>query len=340
MMCLKKSRIISASLFLILITALSGCGNGDEIKMSFLYSSDVTIRFNKESNFFEEKAEELGADVIVDHAEDNAALQYEKAIEMMEKDIDLLALIAVNVNTAENIVKEAKARDIKVMAYNRLISNCDLDAFISGDNDQLGNEMAGYVLEHQPQGNYVILNGDKFDRNAVELMASIDETLEPHIESGDVNILYKTYIQNWSPQHAGYELNQLMAANPKQLDAVIACFDGMGVAAIEVLEKYGRAGDVIVTGQDADMESCRKIVEGTQHITMYHPLEKIASRAAELAIDIAKGEDIEDKYDISYVSNGFKDVPTLKIPSIPVTKDNIDEVLIESGFYDRSEIYQ
>ncbi|MFW5753437.1 MAG: substrate-binding domain-containing protein [Marinilabiliaceae bacterium] len=308
--------------------------------MGFLYSSDVTIRFNKESQFFKERAEELGAEVTVDHASDNAALQYEKAIEMMEEGIDFLTLIAVNVNTAENIVKEANARDIPVMAYNRLISNCDLDVYISGDNEHLGNEMAGYAVDNKPEGNYVILNGDRFDRNAVELMESIDETLDPHIESGDINVLYRTYIENWSPEHAGYEMEQLMAANPEPVDAVIACFDGMGVAAIEVLEKYDLAGDAIVTGQDANIESCQKIVEGTQHITMYHPLEKIASTAAEVAVDIVNGEDIEEKYDVAYANNDFKDVPTVQIKSIPVTKENIDEVLIESGFYERSEIYQ
>lgn len=324
----------------ILIAGLSGCGNKEQIKMGFLYSSDVTIRFNKESKFFKERAEQLGAEVIIDHARDNDALQYEKAIEMMEEGIDLLALIAVNVNTAENIVKEAKARDIPVLAYNRLVSNCELDVYISGNNEQLGKDMAGYVVRQKPKGNYVILNGDRFDRNAVELMASIEETLKPHIESGNVNVLYKTYIENWNPDHAAFELDQILSSYPQKVDAVISCFDGMGVACIEVLEKYGLDGEVIVTGQDAQIESCRRIIEGTQHITLYHPLRDIAYKAAEVAVDIVNGERLEKKYDITYANNGFMDVPTVQINSIPVTKENIDEVLIESGFYERSEIYQ
>jgi len=332
-------KIFLVFVILILIFALSGCRKSDEIKIGFLYSSDVTIRFNKESSFFKERAEELGAEVVVAHARDNDALQYDMAIEMMENGIDLLALIAVNVNTAENIVKEAKARDIPVLAYNRLISNCELDVFISGNNDQLGKDMAGYVVDKKPRGNYIILNGDRFDRNAVELMASIEETLEPHIEAGRINILYKTYIEGWNPGHAAYELDQVLATNPESLDAVIACFDGMGVASIEILKKYGLDGDVIVTGQDAQVESCRRIIEGTQHITMYHPLKKNAYTAAEVATDIVNGVDLESKYDITYANNGLMDVPTVQISSIPVTKENLDEVLIESGFYERSEIY-
>jgi len=73
---------------------------------------------------------------------------------------------------------------------------------------------------------------------------------------------------------------------------------------------------------------------------MYHPLEKIASTAAEVAIDIVNGENLENNYDLTYTDNGLKEVPTVQISSIPVTKENIDEVLIESGFYERSEIYQ
>ncbi|RCW34514.1 substrate-binding domain-containing protein [Marinilabilia salmonicolor] len=333
------SSIFSITLLLILFTGLPGCKKSEGKKIGFLYSSNITIRFNKESKFFKERAEELGAQVVIDHAADNDAVQYEKAIQMMEEGIDLLTLIAVNINTAENIVKEAKARDIPVIAYNRLIANSDLDVYISGNNDELGKDMAGYALKQRPSGNYVILNGDRFDRNAVELMESIDKTLKPHIDAGKINILYKTYIENWNPDHAAHELNQFMKANPEPIDAIISGFDGLSVACIDVLEKYDLAGKVIVTGQDAQIESCRRIVEGTQHMTMYHPLKEIAYKAAEVAVDILNGEKLDKKHEISYSNNGFKDVPTIQISSIPVTKKNIDEVLIESGFYTREEIY-
>jgi D-xylose transport system substrate-binding protein len=331
--------IFSLLFTLILILSLSGCGNSKEKKIGFLYSSDVTARYNIESQHFKDRAEELGAEVIVDHANNNEAVQYEKALEMMEQEIDLLAIIAVNVNTAENIVKEAKARDIPVLAYNRLIPDSELEVYISGNNDQLGKDMAGFVIEKRPQGNYVIQNGDKFDRNAVELMTSIEKTLEPHIKSGRVNILYKTFVEAWDADHAAYELDQILSSAPQKVDAVIAGFDGMAVACIDVLKEYGLAGDVIITGQDAQVESCRRIVEGTQHLTMYHPLKDIAYKAAEVAIDIVNGNNLEKNYDISYTDNGLKEVPTVQISSIPVTRENIDEVLIESGFYDRSDIY-
>jgi D-xylose transport system substrate-binding protein len=335
----KSQKIVPFYFLIILIFALSGCSKKEQIKIGFLYTSDVTARFVMESAHFKEHAESLGANVIVDHADNNAAIQYEKAIEMMENGVELLALIAVNINTAENIVKEAKARNIPVLAYNRLISNCELDVYISGDNDQLGEDIAGFAINKKPEGNYIILNGDKFDRNAVELMASLEETLEPHIKANRINILYKTYIEAWNGDHAAYELDQVLAATPATIDAVISAYDGMSIPCIEVLEKYGLAGDVIVTGQDAEIESCRKIIEGTQHMTMYHPLKEIAYKAAEVAMDIVNGNDLEDKYDLSYSNNGLMEVPTVKIKSIVVTKNNIDEVLIESGFYERSQIY-
>lgn len=338
---MKKNFILPFCVIIfLLMIALSGCGKKDKIKIGFLYNSEVTFRFFLEGNFFKEHAEALGAQVIVDHANDNDALQYDKAIEMMDQDIDLLVLVAVNINTAENIVKEAKAQNIPVMAYNRLISNCDLDIYISGNNDQLGKDLIGYVIKQKPKGNYIILNGDRFDRNAVELMTSIDKTLKPHIESGNINVLYKTYIENWNPEHAAFELDQILSVYPQSVDAVISCFDGMSVSCVDVLKKYGLDGKVIVTGQDAQIESCRKIVEGTQHLTLYHPLKDIAYKAAEVAIDIVNGVKLEKKYNITYVNNGFEDVPTVQINSIPVTKENIDEVLIESGFYKREEIYQ
>ncbi|WP_010664299.1 substrate-binding domain-containing protein [Marinilabilia salmonicolor] len=331
--------ILSFTLLVVLFTALPSCKKSEGKKIGFLYSSNVTIRFNKESQFFKERAKELGVNVVIDHAGDNDAVQYEKAIQMMEDGIDLLTLIAVNINTAENIVKEAKARDIPVIAYNRLIANSDLDVYISGNNDELGKDMVGYALKQKPSGNYVILNGDRFDKNAVELMESIDETLQPHIDAGKINILYKTFIESWNPVNAAHELEQLMKANPEPIDAIVSCFDGMSVGCIEVLEKYDLAGKVIITGQDAQLESCRRIVEGTQHMTMYHPLKQIAYKAADVAVDILNGEKLDKTHEITYSNNGFKDVPTVQISSIPVTKENIDKVLIESGFYKREEIY-
>jgi D-xylose transport system substrate-binding protein len=332
--------LITVPFVIIILTGFSftGCSKSSGTKIGFLYSSDITYRFVLESNYFAERARELGVEVIIDHAGNNAPLQYQKALEMMDKGIDLLVLIYINANTADAIVRDVKAAGIPVMAYNRLIPGSDLDMYIAGNNKSLGESMAGYALRHAPRGNYMLFGGDKFDRNAVELLASIENVLGPSIKSGDINILYRTYTENWDGKNAAYELKQFLANSGEQPDVIMSSFDGMSHAIIQVLEEYGLAGKVILTGQDAEMVSVRDIANGKQHITLYHPWKEIAYTAADVAVEMIRGKNLS-KFNIVYTDNGFKPVPTVQINSIPVTRENLDKVLIETGVYKREDIY-
>ena len=333
------------SIILILLMAFafsglfSSCSSKEDMKIGFLYSSDITHRFVVETNYFAERARQLGAEVIIDHADNNAAIQYQMAMKMKDQGIDMLVLIYINEITANAIVRDYKADDIPVMAYNRLIPNSDLDVFIAGNNQSLGEGMAGYALKHAPRGNYMLFGGDKFDRNAVELQASIDSVLAPSVKNGQINILYKTYTENWDGKNAAFELRQFLNNSDTHPDAIISCFDGMAHEMIAVLSEWELDGQVIITGQDAQLESVRDIAAGKQHITMYHPFKEIAYTAAEVAVAILKKDKL-DEFGIVYTDNGFKQVPTVQINSIAVTRENLDEILIEGGVYTRAEVYQ
>ncbi|NPA37896.1 MAG: substrate-binding domain-containing protein [Chlorobi bacterium] len=327
-------------LFFIAVIYLSGCSKqSDKIKLGFLYTTEKTERYKKESQYFKQKAEELGAKVYVDQADNNDAIQLRKAIEMFDKDIDVLCLIAVNANTAAAIVRAAKDKNVKVIAYNRMIKSPDIDLFISGNNKKLGEDMCNAVLNKKPEGNYIILNGDKFDRNAVELQQSIDSTLKPYITNGSINILYETFIEDWSDKNGAYELDQAIALTGVKPDVIIAAYDGIADGSIKVLKKYGFAGQVLITGQDAELRAIKHILKGEQLMTIYHPMKRLASRAAIIAYNMALGK-MPDKSEISYTDNGLARIPTIKNNSIPITKDNIDEVLIKHGVYTREQIYE
>ncbi len=331
--------IFTLALSLIFILSNSCTRNNSDIKLGFLYSSKVTDRYVKESNFFKTRGEELGATVFVEESDNNESLQYKKALEMLDKGIDVLCIIAVNTNTAAAIVRAAKEKGVSVIVYNRMIKSGDIDLYISGNNKKLGEDMCASVLKLQPTGNYIILSGDKFDRNAVELQQSIDSTLLPHIQNGDIKILYKTFIENWSDVNARYELDQFLALSGEKPDVILSAYDGIADGAINVLKKYNMAGKVLITGQDAELKAIKHIIEGDQLMTVYHPLKTVASKAAEVAFNMAKGI-MPDKSEISYTNNGIVNVPTIKISSIPVTKDNIDAVLIKPGVYTKQEIFQ
>ncbi|MBI9062744.1 MAG: substrate-binding domain-containing protein [Marinilabiliaceae bacterium] len=319
------------------IILLSSCSNDKKIKVGFLYTSDVTERYVKESLFFKERAEQLGAEVIIEHADGKEALQYEKAVDMLEAGVDALSIISVNANTAAAIVREAHERGVPVLGYNRLIPNCELDLFLSGNNETLGKMMVEEVLKVKPSGNFIIMGGAKDDRNGLELQQSLEKHLEPVIQSGKVKILYKTFIEDWSNEHAAFELKQVLSFTGERPDAIFAGFDGIADGCIKVLDEYGYT-DVAITGQDAELRAIKNILAGKQTMTVFHPLKTNAYTGAELAIDLANGK-LPEKTRLSYVNNGMIDVPAIKIESITITKDNIEKVLIEGGFYTKAEVY-
>lgn len=335
----KKGSFISILIVFIAISGIfSACSSKENLKIGFLFSSDITYRFVVESNYFAERARQLGAEVIIDQADNNAALQYQKAMEMKAQGVDMLVLIYINEITANAIVRDFKEDGVPVMAYNRLIPNSDLDLFIAGNNQSLGEEMAGYVLNRAPSGNYMLFGGDKFDRNAIELQASIDSMLAPSIEKGQIKIIYKTFTENWDGQNAAFELKQFLNNSQVHPDVIISCFDGMSHEMIGVLEEWDLDGKVLITGQDAQLESVQDIAAGKQHITMYHPFKEIAYTAAEVAIAFIKGNNLND-FNVVYTDNGLKQVPTVQISSIPVTRENLDEILIDGGMFKRDEVY-
>ena len=338
-----KTGLLSAGLLFVILSlfSLTGCSSkSNKAKVGFLYSSKVTTRYVTESRLFKERAEKLGAEVYIDEADNNESIQYNKALEFFDKGIDVLCLIAVNTNTAAAIVREAEKRDIRVIVYDRMVKSDKLSLFICGNNDKMGQDMANAVMKHKPKGKYIILSGDKFDRNAVELQNAIFSTIRPKIKNKDIKILYQSYIENWDSKNAAFELDQHLSLTGQRPDAIFSAYDGMSEGVISVLKKFGfKPGEVMLTGQDAELQAIRNIVSGWQLITFYHPLKKLAYAAAEAAVSLANGK-MPENYKVTYTDNMLMKVPTIAIPSTPVVKENIDEVLIKPGIYTKEQVYQ
>ena len=321
------------------VILLCGCSQNERLTIGFLYPSDLTVRYNKESNFFKEYCAKQGVDVIVKSANNDESIQIELANEMIEQGVDALVIIAANINTAGVIVRNAHAEDIPVMAYTRMIKNSEVDFFVGSSNDLIGKEMVNAVLKEKPSGNFVILGGDKFDKNGEELQTAVKKYLKSKVSDKQVKIVYETFVEKWDPKNAAFEMRKVISLFGDDIDAVIAGYDGMAASVIEVLKEFDLAGKVAVTGQDAELDGCKNVIEGNQTMTVFHPLKTVAETGGEIAIEMAKGKSLKDFVNSSDF-NGLKDIPTHRVNSIAVTKDNIEKVLIESGFYTRKELFE
>lgn len=345
----QKQKRVSLStllpLFIILIcctTMLLGCADTSKQKIKIGLSMDSlrVERWQKDRDIFKAEAEKLGAEVIVQSADEDPLKQNEQAENMITQGVDVLVVIPNDSVASSQIVKSAHAEGIKVIAYDRLIRESEPDLYISFDNKQVGYLQAEYLLRKKPKGNFFLLGGDPGDNNAQLLREGQLRALQPAIDNGDIRLVAdgKHWAVGWDPLDALNKAEQVLTQTNNQIDAVVASNDGTAGGVVQALEGQNLAGSVLVSGQDADLEACQRIVKGTQTMTVYKPIRLIATEAARAAVALAKGETIQ-KADQT-VNNGKIDVPSIILTPIQVDKDNLDEVVIKDGFHSQEDVYK
>lgn len=309
----------------------------EKIKIGFSMDTLEEDRWPRDRELFKEAVEALGAEVVIREAKGDEALQIVQAERMISEGIDLLVIVPHNAEAAATIVNKAHSAGIKVISYDRLVKNASVDLYISFDNELVGKLQAEAITKLVPEGKFVYIGGANTDNNAHLLKKGVFSVLQPFIDSGDIQIIYDQWTENWEPKNARANMEEAMKMNRNEIDAVISANDATAGAVIEVLAAHGMAGKVPVAGQDADLAAAQHIVEGLQTMTVYKPIHTLAEEAAKAAIKMVKGETIETD---QTVFNGKLEIPSLLLTPIAVDKHNIDETIIADGFHSREEVYR
>jgi D-xylose transport system substrate-binding protein len=234
------------------------------------------------------------------------------------------------------VIAEAHAAGAKVIAYDRLIKNSDLDTYISFDNVKVGQLEAQSVVDKVSKGNFAYIGGSPTDNNAFLVKQGSMVILDPLVKSGAIKLVINQFMDNWDPTQAYKTIKDYLATG-KTIDAIVAANDGTAFGSIQALQEKGLAGKIPVSGQDADLAACQRIVAGTQTATVYKPIKSLADKAAEMAVDLAKGKTPETN---NKVNNGKIDVPSFLLDPVIVNKENMMDTVIKDGFHSYSEVYQ
>ncbi|MDQ0412216.1 D-xylose ABC transporter substrate-binding protein [Mesobacillus stamsii] len=300
--------------------------------------SDLTLeRWQHDRDFFVDKAEGLGAEVLVQSANGDEAKQVSQIQNMISQGIDALVIIAINSDALTTVVDQAKAEGIPVLAYDRLINGTDIDAYVSFDNVRVGEMQAEYLVEKVPTGKYFLMGGSPTDNNAKMFREGQMNIIQPLVDKGEIEIVGDQWAKGWDANEALKIMENALTANKNDIDVVVASNDSTAGGAIQALEAQGLAGKVAISGQDADLAGVQRIAEGLQTMTVYKPIKAIAEKSAEVAIQLAKGE--KPGAD-STVNNGKLDVPFIKLDPIKVGKDNIVDTVIKDGFHSYDDVYK
>lgn len=311
--------------------------DSDTIKIG-LSVVDLTLeRWQHDRDIFIERAEELGAEVIVQSADGDADKQLSQIENMLSQNVDVLVIIAANSDALAPVVEQAKEQGVIVVAHDRLINNADIDAYVSFDNVGVGEMQAQYLVDRVPQGKYFLLGGEPSDHTAHMFREGQMNILQPLIDSGDIEVVGDQWADGYSAEQALSIIENALTANNNDIDVIVAPNDSTAGGAVQALEAQNLAGEVLVSGQDADLAAVQRIAEGTQSMTVYKPIREIATASAEVAISLANGEEVET--DIT-INNGFKDVPYVQLTPISVDKDNLLEVIVGDGFHSYEDVYK
>ena len=339
----KTSRRITVlfAAFVIVLIVLNGqlaqAQDGNKLQIGFSMEDMKGERWQTDLNSFEVRAKQLGVAVISRDAGGDADRQFQQVQDMIKRGIRVLVLMPRDTTKASRMVEAAKSANVKVISYDRLVQNSDVDLYVSFDRLEIGRMQAEYLVKQAPRGNYVLIAGSPRDEGAKTLHEAQMSVLQPYINRGDIKVIADAYTKDWLPSEAYLLMLKAIDSAQGQIAAVLASNDGLAGGAIQALREHNLAGKVAVSGQDADLAAVICIAQGAQSMTVYKPIVAEAAIAAEEAVRLAKGEKTHAD---GTMSNGKMNVPTIMLKPVVVTKDNIKTTVVKDGFQTLKSINQ
>ncbi|GGF12344.1 sugar ABC transporter substrate-binding protein [Subtercola lobariae] len=319
-------------------------------------------RWIADGNNIKTQLEAAGYTVDLEYAEDDIPTQVSQLENMITKGAKALIIASIDGTTLTNTLQNAKDNNIPVIAYDRLIRDSEnVDYYATFDNYKVGVEQATSLLTGlglvDASGNKTAVKGpfnvelfagSPDDNNATFFFNGAMDTLKPYIADGSVVIKsgqtdFNTVATlRWDPATAQARMENILTStysDGSKVNGVLSPYDGLSRGIISALTSAGyTAADIpIITGQDAEIDSVKAINAGEQYSTIYKDTRELAKVAVAMATAVLNGQTPETNDSKTY-DNGKKVVPAELLQPVVVTKDNIQSVLIDGGYYTAAQV--
>jgi putative multiple sugar transport system substrate-binding protein len=314
-----------------------------------------SARWIDDGNNMVKALKEHGYDADLQYAEDDIPNQLSQVENMVAKHEKALVIAAIDGTTLSDVLKQAKAAGITVIAYDRLIRDTpNVDYYATFDNFQVGVLQAQSIeqklglKEGKGPFNIELFGGSPDDNNAYFFYNGSMSVLKPYIDSGKLVVasgqmgMDKVATLRWDGATAQARMDNLLSAyyGNKHVDAVLSPYDGLSIGIISSLKGvgYGSADQPmpVISGQDAEVPSIKAILRGDQYSTIFKDTRDLAKVAADM-VDAALGGQQVNVNDTKTYNNGVKVVPSYLLKPVVVDKGNWEKVLVDSGYYKRSQ---
>jgi D-xylose transport system substrate-binding protein len=320
--------------------SVGSTGKGARVGVILPDTKSSTRWANEDPKYLKAEFDKANVPVEIVNAQGDRANFVKIGTDMINSGVKVLIIANLDSDTGKEVLDKAKEKKIPTIDYDRLTLNGGADYYVSFDNEQVGKLQAqGLVrcLGEKGVANPVVaeLNGSPTDNNATLFKAGYDSVLDPKYDTAVYTKGPDQSVPDWDNEEGGKIFTQMFQQQPK-IAGVLAANDGLGGAVIKVLRSKGLAGKVPVTGQDATIEGLQALLTGEQCMTVYKPLAPEASRAAQLAIDLYKGNKPTTKDQIKDPESGAY-VPFVSLQPYPIYVQDISDV-VDDKFVDRAKL--
>jgi D-xylose transport system substrate-binding protein len=341
------------SLLLVVVTAFAArtasAKAAKDVKIGVSMPTLQEERWKKDEAMIKSKLLELGVqekNILIQSADGDEQKQLAQSENLITQGIDVLIIIPQNGEAVAPMVKSAHEAGVKVVAVDRIIKNADLDFYVTFDAYEIGVIQAEYItkVKKATSGNWIMVGGAPTDPNAALIRNGQLSILKPFIDKGQIKVVLDQPANYWNPADALKVTEAGLTKANNDVQVVFTSNDGCAGAAIQALKEQGLAGKVPVPGLDADLDAMRRIVQGTQSMTVYRKLHMQASYAAQAAFALATGSDVGKALGVKVATknNGFKDVPSIMLKSrdvmFAVDAANL-KVVVDDGWLKADDIF-
>ena len=363
---MKSNRFLITLFTLVIVAAmLAACApaaqapaasTSGKIKIGLSFSDFATERWPVENAQMTQLLQKDGYEVISQEADHDVKLQSDQIDNMVAQGVKGLIVIAEDGDAAVTPVEKAVAAGVKVISYDRLIKTDKVSAYLSFDNVAVGKAEADGVVKalglpgsttwtKDNPAKVVLSGGSPTDNNAVLVRQGQMEVLQPFIDQGVIKVVADQWVDNWDAAKAESMMENILTAQQNKIDAVVASNDGTALGELQAMKAQGLWGKVPISGQDATADGCNSIVLGGQTVTVFKDTRLLAPQAVKMIEALIKGGSPEgvQQFTLAQLTNDKTKTGNVManfIPVVEVTKDNVYDVVVKSGFQTYDAVYR
>ncbi|MCL1964940.1 MAG: sugar-binding protein [Firmicutes bacterium] len=340
-------KILSLGLALLMVLAMAGAAMA-EGKIGVAMPTQSLQRWNQDGANMKAQLEAAGYEVELTYSDNDVARQVNDIENMLTAGCEVLVIASIDGSSLGTVLETAKAMDVPVIAYDRLITDTDaVDYYATFDNYMVGVIQGTYIVDALGLAdgagpfNLEIVGGSPDDTNAGYFLAGAMDQLTPYIENGQLVVpsgqttLAEVGTMSWKTETAQARFENIITAyysTGATLDAVLCSNDSTAMGVINALTAAGFEEFPIITGQDCDKPNMQYIVSGIQSMSVFKDTRTLAEKVVGMVDALMKGAEPEIN-DTKTYDNGVKVVPSYLCVPVFANAENYKELLIDSGYY-------